>query len=80
MRWLEYLAVGAAIFFAASWTFGLAVSPRNRIGSTIVTVIVWWVALTAWFFGDFSSLHLLWVFPVALLVPAVVLPSMTGRL
>ena len=71
IQWLEYLCVGAAIFFAGTWAFGLIASPANRIGSNIATVVLWWVCLTAWFFGSFSGFHLLWLYLLSLVAPAV---------
>ena len=73
MKWLEYFCVGAAIFFATTWAVGLIASPRNRIGSNIATVILWWICLTAWFLGTFSGFHLLWLYLLALVVPAVLM-------
>ena len=79
MAWYEYAVVALAVFFAASWALSLSLSSRNRTGGNILTVILWWVVLSAWFFGKFNALHLLWVFPAALLLPlAVLLPL--GRL
>jgi hypothetical protein len=79
MAWYEYVVVAVALFFAATWAFGLAMSPRNRTGGNIITVVLWWVALSAWFFGDFNALHLLWIFPAALLLPVLLLLPL-GRL
>lgn len=73
MIWLGYATWVAAIFFAASWTFGLVMSPRNRAGPNILTVMLWWVGVALAAAGQFSVLHLLWAFPVALVVPAVLL-------
>lgn len=73
MQMLAYLVWAAALFFAATWAFGLVASPRNRIGSNILTVILWWVALALAFSRTFSVFHLLWIFPLALVVPAALL-------
>ena len=73
MVWFNYAIWALAIFLAGSWTFGLVVSPRNRIGSTIVTVILWWLLLVTSFSGDLPAWHLLYAFPAALLLPALFL-------
>lgn len=71
--WAEYATWAVALFFAATWTFGLVMSPRNRNGSNILTVMLWWVAIALAFAGSFSVFHLLWVFPVSLILPALLL-------
>lgn len=71
--WYEYIVIALAMYFAGGWALGLALSPRNRTGGNIVTVIVWWVGLTLVLAGTFAPLHLLWVFPVALLLPPLLL-------
>jgi hypothetical protein len=73
LDWTVYIVWIAALFFAGSWTFGLIYSPRDRIGSTIVTVILWWVAIALAASGVFSAWHLLWLFPASLLAPALLL-------
>lgn len=75
----RYVVWALALFFAGSWAFGLVVSPRNRIGSTILTVLVWWACMAAAAAGAFSVFHLLWMFPLALVVPAVLMMG-SGRL
>ena len=72
MEWIRYGVWALALFFAGSWTFGLATSPRNRTGGNILTVVLWWVAITACALGQFTVLHLLWVFPLLLLLPVIV--------
>jgi hypothetical protein len=75
VHWYEYIVIGLAVFFAGGWGLGLALSPRNRTGGNIITVILWWVALSLALTGAFAPLHLLWIFPVALLLPALLLLS-----
>lgn len=79
LSWYEYLIYGAAIFFTVSWGLGLILSPRNRTGGNIATVILWAIALALSLVGSFGSLHLLWIFPVCLVVPALLLMGV-GRL
>ncbi len=79
MAWYDWVVIAVAVFFAGAWAFGLAFSSRNRTGGNILTVILWWVALALVLVGSVASLHLLWVFPVALVVPALLLSS-RGRL
>lgn len=79
MQWFEYVIWAAAIFFAGSWTLGLVLSPRNRTGGNILTVVLWWIAMVATFIGEFSSMHLLWAFPAALLVPLLLLGARAAR-
>ena len=79
MAWYDWAIYSAATFFAATWALGLILSPRNRTGGNICTVIIWWAVLVASWLAPFSSLHLLWAFPVALLVPPLLLLPL-GRL
>lgn len=79
MHWYEILTIGAAIFFAGGWGLGLALSPRNRTGGNIVTVCAWWVLVALALAEVFAPLHLLWAFPLALIVPALLL-LLVGRL
>lgn len=79
MAWYDWVVVAVALFFAASWAFGLVYSPRNRTGGNIATVLLWWVALSLVMAGVFGALHLLWIFPVALLGSSLLLAA-TGRL
>ena len=72
MYLIEYATVGLAVFFAATWVLGLALRPEQRIKSTVVTVTYWWVSLLLSLAGAFNVLHLLWLFPFALAVPATV--------
>jgi glycerol-3-phosphate acyltransferase PlsY len=62
-----------AVFFAGSWAFGLVTVPRQRIGSTILTVLLWWVSIAVVALSKIPVFHLLWVFPCALVIPAVLL-------
>jgi hypothetical protein len=73
MDYAEYAVWALAIFFAGTWAFGLVTSPRNRIGSTILTVIIWWVLIAFASTETFSVFHLLWAFPVALVAPVLLL-------
>jgi hypothetical protein len=73
MRWCELAALVAAGFFAVTWVFNLMVVPRTRTAGNIITVISWWVLLAACMLTPFTTLHLLWAFPAALLLPVLVL-------
>lgn len=70
-----YVVWAAALFFAVSWTLGIAVRPDFRLKSTIVTLVLWWAAigLAA---VTFSAWHLLWLMPLAVFVPASIMQSM----
>lgn len=73
MQYLGYAVWAVAVFFAFGWAFGLVASPRNRLGSNILTVILWWAAIAACAAGAFSVFHLLWLFPVFLVLPVLLL-------
>lgn len=79
MTWYEYAVIAVALFFAGSWAFGLVFSARNRTGGNIATVILWWVAIALVLAEAVAPIHLLWIFPVSLVVPALLLFS-RGRL
>ena len=68
-----------AIFFAASWLFGLIVRPDYRMKSTVVTVAYWWLEIAIVYFAGLHPAHLLWLMPLALIVPAVTMTSMLHR-
>jgi hypothetical protein len=73
MAVLEYAVWGLAGFFSITWGLGLVLSKRNRMSSNIMTVLIWWGALGAALADGFYVLHLLWIFPAALLLPALLL-------
>lgn len=73
MAWYDWAIYVVAAFFAASWAFGLVISARNRTGGNIATVLLWWMLLTSSWLAPFSPLHLLWAFPLALVLPALLL-------
>lgn len=69
---MDYLRIGIWVitgFLVCTWTFGLATNPRSRLKATVVTVMLWWVLLLFPALGAFSVLHMLWLFPLALIVP-----------
>ena len=66
----DWLVFGIAFFFAGSWTFGLSIRPDMRLKSTVVTVILWWPLIASAFLELFPSFALLWLMPLALLIPA----------
>ena len=70
---MAYLAWAVVLFFAGSWTFGLIVRPDLRLKSTIVTLIYWWAAIGLVAFTSISVYHLLWLMPLALIVPLVLM-------
>ena len=68
---MVYLVWAAAFFFAVSWTFVLLAKPHHRVKSTVVTVIYWWIGIGLCLAGLFSPWHLLWVMPLAVVVPMI---------
>lgn len=60
-------------FFSASWTLGLVINPSMRIKSTIVTIVYWWSSIGFALASLFSPWHLLWVMPLALIVPTILM-------
>jgi hypothetical protein len=42
---LWYVAWALALFFAASWAFGIIVRPDYSLKSTVATVIFWWIEI-----------------------------------
>lgn len=72
MQFLKIATWAAALFFAAAWSFGLAVDARQRIKSTVVTVGLWWVLIGFPALGAFSVFNLFWLMPLALAVPAAI--------
>jgi hypothetical protein len=79
MHLIEYAAVAAALFFAATWALGLALRPEQRLKSTVVTVAYWWLALLLVLGGMFNVLHLVWLFPFALAVPGAIQGNVLRR-
>ena len=65
-----------ALFFAASWTFGLIVRPDYRLKNTVVTVAYWWLEISIVYFAGLHPAHLLWLMPLALIVPKVVMTNL----
>jgi len=69
MTYLKVAVWVVALFFAGAWSFGLIVDPRKRIKATVVTVGLWWILMVFPALGAFNVLHLLWLMPLALIVP-----------
>jgi hypothetical protein len=72
MEYVEYILWGLAIFFAGSWTFGMLIRPSYRMKNTVVAVVYWWVAIAFVYLGELSALNLLWLMPLALILPTMV--------
>ncbi len=72
---MSYIVWGLVLFFAGSWTFGLVVRPDFRLKSTIVTLIYWWAFIGLVFLSDLSVYHLLWLMPLALIIPGVLMQT-----
>jgi hypothetical protein len=75
MQSVDYLRVAvwcAALFFSSAWSLGLILDPRQRLKCTVVTVGLWWPLMAFPALGAFSVLHLLWLMPLALLVPGAI--------
>lgn len=78
-HWYHYITIAVAVFFAGGWALGLVLSARNRTGSNILAVCVWWALLALAIAGTFNPLHLLWAFPAAL-IGSLLLVLAAGRL
>jgi len=76
---MEYFVWGLAMFFAASWTFGLIMRPDFRLKSTIVTIAYWWLIIGLAILASISVYHLFWLMPVALLVPMLLMQVELSR-
>lgn len=72
MHILKIATWAAALFFVGSWTFGLLAAPHQRLKSTVVTVGLWWALLLFPALGAFTVFHLLWLMPLALVVPGAI--------
>lgn len=72
MTYLNVAVWVAALFFACGWSFGLAVDPSKRLKATVVTVGLWWVLMAFTALGAFKVPHLLWLMPLALIVPGAI--------
>lgn len=70
---MTYITWGVVLFFACSWTFGLIVRPDFRLKSTIVTLVYWWTTIGLVALSSTSVFHLLWLMPLALFVPMVIM-------
>ena len=70
-----YIVWGLVLFFAGSWTFGLVARPDFRLKSTIVTLIYWWGFIGLVFLSGLSVYHLLWLMPLALIIPGVLMQT-----
>ena len=70
---MSYIVWGLVLFFAGSWTFGLIVRPDFRLKPTVVTLIYWWGFIGLVFLSDISVYHLLWLMPLSLFIPAVLM-------
>lgn len=66
---MSYIVWGLVLFFAGSWTFGFIIRPDFRLKSTMVTLIYWWTFIGLVFLLDLSVYHLLWLMPLALIIP-----------
>jgi hypothetical protein len=66
---INYAFGAVVLFFAGSWTFWLLVSPHMRLTNRIVSVTYWWIAIGFALASAFSVWHLLWLMPLALIVP-----------
>lgn len=64
-----YVVWIAAFFFAGSWTFGVILNPGMRLKSTLVTIAYWWISIVMALISLFSAWNLLWLMPLAVLVP-----------
>lgn len=65
-----------ALFFAASWLFGLLIRQDLRLKSNVVTVAYWWVEIAIVFFAGLHPAHLLWLMPLALIVPSLIMTNL----
>ena len=72
---MSYITWGLVLFFAGSWTIGLIVRPDFRIKSTIVTLIYWWAIIGLVFLSSISVFHLLWLMPLALVIPMILMQT-----
>ena len=70
-----YVVWAAALFFAVSWTIGVAIRPDFRLKPTIVTLCLWWASISLAAFS-YSPWHLLWLMPIAVFIPAAIMQSM----
>ena len=73
MEILHWAVGGLALFFAGSWTLGVAMRPNMRLKSTLVTIALWWALIAGTFAGAINAFHLLWLMPLALVVPSFVM-------
>jgi hypothetical protein len=67
MEILHWLLIGVACFFAVTWTIG-QMKP-GAVWVITVTVILWWIGIGLAIVGLVSALNLIWIMPIALLVP-----------
>jgi hypothetical protein len=65
-----------ALFFAGGWSFGLIALPDQRVKSTVVSVVYWWVEIATVFLAGLHPAHLLWLMPLALFIPMIVMQSL----
>jgi hypothetical protein len=77
MNALGHVAWALSLVFAASWTFGLIIRPDYRLKSTVATVLFWWTRIATVFISELPVFHLLWLMPLSLLIPAII---MSGNL
>ncbi len=70
---LKILVYVLAIFFAFGWTFVLWRQPSQRVISTIVTVLYWWMEIVLALLNKFNAFHLLWLMPLSLFLPSMLL-------
>ena len=73
MEFLRYLVWGLAFFFAIGWTIGWLAKPYGQLKSTVVTILFWWAEILGVLATSVSVLHLLWLMPLSLILPAVIM-------
>lgn len=69
---LEWITYALAVFFLGGWILGIRRSSVTVEGATkgvINTVGLWLIALGVVVVGEISPFHLLWVYPLCMLIP-----------
>ena len=80
MSAFSYVLIAIAAFFAISWTLGVVTRPDYRLKSTLVTLMFWWLSLLISVFDGMSAFHLIWFFPIALIIPSLVMLALLRNL
>ena len=75
----RYAVWAVALFFAATWTFGLVVNPKSRLKATVAAIAIWWLLIAATALSSLSALHLVWLMPVSLLACGIVQQAGVAR-